>query len=282
MGFSSTRFGSRKKAKTKKNMGNYKQALEIKRTLKQKAGEALVLGNIARVQASLGKPNDAYKSYNEAEKLQRAIGDKKGLGVTLINLGQLYTERSKYDDALKAFKESLQIHRDIGDEYRQALCLNNIGNVYLAKGQSSDALTYYEGALELRRKGNVPSEIGETLHNLGEASLKAGDYGKSLDYHLKALELFRNSGDKSGGAIQSYSMYLPSGDQRDPNIPFAPGRMEISRVCICTSLIAAFSPVGGSLVPKASVFPSGDHVGSVSGWSPFVSLSGGVPSLEVR
>jgi len=187
-------------------MGNYKQALEIKRTLRQKAGEALVLGNIARVQASLGKPNDAYKSYNEAEKLQRAIGDKKGLGVTLINLGQLYTERSKYDDALKAFKESLQIHRDIGDEYRQALCLNNIGNVYLAKGQSSDALTYYEGALELRRKGNVPSEIGETLHNLGEASLKAGDYGKSLDYHLKALELFRNSGDKSGGAIQSYSM----------------------------------------------------------------------------
>jgi eukaryotic-like serine/threonine-protein kinase len=187
-------------------MGNYKQALEIKRTLKQKAGEALVLGNIARVQASLGKPNDAYKSYNEAEKLQRAIGDKKGLGVTLINLGQLYTERSKYDDALKAFKESLQIHRDIGDEYRQALCLNNIGNVYLAKGQSSDALTYYEGALELRKKGNVPSEIGETLHNLGEASLKAGDYGKSLDYHLKALELFRNSGDKSGGAIQLYSM----------------------------------------------------------------------------
>jgi tetratricopeptide (TPR) repeat protein len=52
----------------------------------------------------------------------------------------------------------------------------------------------------------VPSEIGETLHNLGEAALKAGDYGQSLDYHLKALELFRNSGDKSGAAIQSYSM----------------------------------------------------------------------------
>src|SRR5439155_22351927 len=56
-------------------MGNYKQALEIKRTLKQKAGEALVLGNIARVQASLGTPDDAYKSYKEATKLQRDIGD---------------------------------------------------------------------------------------------------------------------------------------------------------------------------------------------------------------
>ncbi|HLX85124.1 MAG TPA: tetratricopeptide repeat protein, partial [Terriglobales bacterium] len=70
----------------------------------------------------------------------------------------------------------------------------------------SDALTNYERALELRKKGNVPSEIGETLHNLGEASLKDGDYGKSLDYHLKALELFRSSGDKSGAAIQSYSI----------------------------------------------------------------------------
>jgi eukaryotic-like serine/threonine-protein kinase len=48
--------------------------------------------------------------------------------------------------------------------------------------------------------------VGETLHNLGEASLKAGDYGQSLDYHLKALDLFRNSGDKSGAAIQSYSI----------------------------------------------------------------------------
>ncbi len=56
------------------------------------------------------------------------------------------------------------------------------------------------------RKANIPSEVGETLHNLGEASLKAGDYGQSLDYHLKALELFRASGDKSGAAIQSYSM----------------------------------------------------------------------------
>src|SRR5207244_116038 len=78
--------------------------------------------------------------------------------------------------------------------------------VYLAKGQSSDALTYYERALELRKKANIPSQVGETLHNLGEASLKAGDYGQSLDYHLKALDLFRSSGDKSGAAIQSYSM----------------------------------------------------------------------------
>jgi len=187
-------------------MGNYRQALEIKRTLKQKAGEALVLGNMARVEASLGQPDGAYKSYKEATKLQREIADKKGLGVTLINLGQLYTERSRYDEALSAFKEALEIQRSIGDEYRQALCLNNIGNVYLAKGQSSDALTYYAGALELRKKGNVPSEIGETLHNLGEASLKAGDYGQSLNYHLKALELFRGAGDKSGEAIQSYSM----------------------------------------------------------------------------
>ena len=36
--------------------------------------------------------------------------------------------------------------------------------------------------------------------------MAAGDYGQSLDYHLKALELFRSSGDKSGAAMQSYSM----------------------------------------------------------------------------
>src|SRR5216683_160344 len=186
---------------------NPKGALDyLNRGLSQKPGIALTLGNIAQVQASLGKPEEAYKSYQEAVKLQREIGDKKGLGVTLIALGGLYKAREQYDEALKVYKESLQIQREVGDENNQALCLNNIGNVYLAKGQSSDALTYYERALELRKKANIPSQVGETLHNLAEASLKAGDYGQSLDYHLKALELFRSSGDKSGAAIQSYSM----------------------------------------------------------------------------
>ncbi len=164
------------------------------------------MGNIARVQSSLGKPEEAYKSYQGAVTLQREIGDKKGLGVTLISLGGFYKAREQYDEALRVYKESLQIQRDVGNENNQALCLNNIGNVYLAKGQSSDALTYYERALELRKKANIPSQVGETLHNLAEASLKAGDYGQSLDYHLKALELFRSSSDKRGAAIQSYSM----------------------------------------------------------------------------
>src|SRR5262249_45630706 len=83
-------------------------------------------------------------------------------------------------------------------------------------------------------------------------------------------------------SLVSPIMYFPSGDQREPKIPFEPGNAEISRVLMSTSLIADFSPNGGSLVPNPSVPPSADHVASFSRSSPVVRRSGGPPSLLVR
>ena len=185
---------------------NYKQALEIRRSLGQKKGIADGLNMIAGTYDGLGKSDLALKNYNSALQIYREIGDQQDIGNVLGNLGQYYDDRGKYDEALKLFKEALQIHRDLRNQNNEALCLNNIGNTYLFKGDYDDARIYFEQALQLREKINVPSDIASTLHNLAEVNTKSGQYEQALSQYMRALELCRKAGDMHGTAVEAYSM----------------------------------------------------------------------------
>ena len=187
---------------------NYQDSLEIKERLGNKRGMAGSLGEIAQVQERQGKLKESEQSYQAALKLQREIGDKAGMSTTLVNLAGLLNDTlGRPDDALPLLKEALQLRRDAGNPAGEAQVLNNIGNVYLAKGDYAEAQTYFERTLELREKANVRArDIADTLHNLGETLTKEGRYDQALAQYLRAIDLRRNSGDKRGAAIESYSM----------------------------------------------------------------------------
>ena len=187
-------------------LSNYKQALEIRRTLGEKKGIADGLNMIAEVYDGLGKSDLALKNYNDALQIYREIGDQEDTGNVLGNLGQYDDDRGKYDEALKLFKEALQIQQDLRNQNNEALCLNNIGNTYLFKGDYDSARIYFEQTLQLREKINVPSDIAATLHNLAEVNTKSGQYEQALSQYMRALELYRNAADKPGAAIEAYSM----------------------------------------------------------------------------
>jgi serine/threonine protein kinase/tetratricopeptide (TPR) repeat protein len=185
---------------------NYKQALEIRRSLGQKKGIADGLNMMANTYGGLGKSDLALKNYNDALQIYREIGDQQDTGDVLLDLGQFHNDRGRYDEALKLLKESLQIQRDLHNPNNEALCLNNIGNTYYFKSDYDDARIYFQQALQLREKINVPSDIALTVHNLAEVSTKSGQYEQSLTYHMRALDLYRSAGDKHGAAMEDYTM----------------------------------------------------------------------------
>jgi tetratricopeptide (TPR) repeat protein/predicted Ser/Thr protein kinase len=187
---------------------NYEDSKAINEKLGQKRGVAASLVEIAQVQLSLGKLDEAVFAYNEALKLRREIGAKKETGDTLIDLGDVYLERGQPDQALQVLKESLQIQRDSGDETYQALCLNNIGNAYTLKGENEDALTYLQQALQLREKLNNPGDIAQTLQSLGTAYAALGQYDSAMQSFMRGLDLYRKSGDSLSAAKMSHSMAL--------------------------------------------------------------------------
>ena len=185
---------------------NYKQALEIRRSLGQKKGIADSLSMMAQIYVGLGKSDLALKNFNDALQIYREIGAQDDTGGALLDLGQFHNDRGRYDEALKLLKESLQIQRDLHNRNNEALCLNNIGNTYYFKSDYDNARTYFEQALQLREKINVPSDIALTVHNLAEVAAKTGQYEQSLTYHMRALDLYRSAGDKHGAGMEAYTM----------------------------------------------------------------------------
>jgi serine/threonine protein kinase/Tfp pilus assembly protein PilF len=189
--------------KSEESLRNFRQAIEINKTLGNKGGVANSLREVANVQASVGQSDAALASYQQALDLDREIGAKKNIGATYIDMGVLFEGRGQFDKALQYYKDSLQIQRDLGDETNQAICLNNIGNVYLAQGKSDDALIYYQQALQLREKLAVPIDIAETLHNLGEGYIRTSQFDNAMNAYMRALELRRKAADSLGAALEN-------------------------------------------------------------------------------
>src|ERR1700730_6659456 len=128
---------------------NYKQALEIRRSLGLKKGVSDGLNMIAMTYDGLGKSDLALKNYNDALQIYREIGDQQDMGNVLSNVAQYFDDRGKYDDALKLFKEALQIQWSLRNQNNEAICLNNIGNTYLFKGDYDNARIYFRQALQI-------------------------------------------------------------------------------------------------------------------------------------
>ena len=185
---------------------NYKESLQLNRSLGQKRGAAASLAEIGQIQSSQGQPDAALASLSEALKIRREIGAKKEAGDTLIDLGSLYQDRGQYAKALQMNKESLQIQRDANDETYQALCLNNIAAVYLTTREYQDAITYFQQALQLREKLNVPQDVAQTVSNLAVAYTNIGQYDQAMSSYMRALDLLRKANDSRGAALQSAGM----------------------------------------------------------------------------
>ncbi len=185
---------------------NYQQSLEIKRRIGKTRGAAESLHALAQLEDGLGKWDLALTHYREALQLEREIGYNKGIGDTLIDLGNSYGDHGQYNQALSLLKEGLQIERNISDENYVGLALNSVGSTYYSKGDFDDARTYFEQAMTIREKLKVPGDTADTIHNLAETDLNMGKYDQALNYLMRALDLRRSSGDKRGGAIESYSI----------------------------------------------------------------------------
>ena len=192
---------------------NFKDSMEINRSLGLRRLLANNLEQMGQALDSLGKPDQALASMTEALKIQRDIGIKKEAGDTLLSMGVVYYEQDHYDQALEAYKASLQIQREAGDQKNESLCLNNIGTAYLAKGDHNNALIYLQQSLQIREKLNVPGDIGDSLDGIGQTYRATGQYDQALASFLKAMELYRKAGDPRSVANESHQMGLVFGYQ---------------------------------------------------------------------
>jgi tetratricopeptide (TPR) repeat protein/Cdc6-like AAA superfamily ATPase len=183
-------------------------ALAAARRLKDRAAEALHLGNLGNAYADLGDPRRAIEFYEQQLVITREIGDRRGEGIALGNLGSAYADLGETARAIQVYERALTIDREIGDRRGEGTDLSNLGLAHMASGDPRRAIECHEQALAIARELGDRLGEGNALGNLGLAYAESGETDRALELYQQQLAITREIGDRRGEGIVLKSMSL--------------------------------------------------------------------------
>ena len=187
-------------------------ALAAARRLNDRAGEAVMLGNLGTAYKNLGETRRAIQFHEQALPTLREIGDRIGEGAVLGNLGIAYTKLGETRRAIQFYEQYLAIAREIGDCRGEGNALGNLGNAYVTLGETRRAIQFHEQALPtLREIGDRRGE-GAVLGSLGLAYAALGETRRAIQFHEQYLTIAREIGDRRGEGIALCNLGLDYAD----------------------------------------------------------------------
>jgi tetratricopeptide (TPR) repeat protein len=102
------------------------QALEIKRQIGDRNGEAASLGNLGNAYKSLGEYHRAIDFQQKSLEITRQIGDRNGEGKSLFNIGIVLANLNRYPEALQHFHQAQAIYTELQLDHMIEKCNNAI------------------------------------------------------------------------------------------------------------------------------------------------------------
>jgi tetratricopeptide (TPR) repeat protein len=162
----------------------FDDALAKARLLKDQAGEALALNNLAtvyRYQAGLSLitanqmppaelVNKAARYYEQALAAAKAAGDRFDAAYALLYMGVLAAGRGEGDAAFRQYNEALTAFKALEDRYYTARTLMFMGATELYRRERSEAsLQHFELALPLYRDTQYWHEAQAVLRDMAVA-----------------------------------------------------------------------------------------------------------------
>ena len=193
----------------------FKEGLEKARTIEDKFGMSVCLGNISVIYSNKGDLDNALKYHQDSLKINQEIGYKQGEAIVLGNIGFVYSVKGDLDKALQCHQDALKIYREIGDNQGEATVLGNIGLVYRNKGDLDKALVYYQGGLKISKEIGYKQGEASVLSNIGVIYHNKDDIDKALEYYQDALKMDQEIGDKQREAIALGNIGLAYSDKGD-------------------------------------------------------------------
>ncbi len=160
-----------------------------------RAGEAVVLGNLGLLHMERGQMELARSEHEAALAIQRTAS-RKGYAVALGNLAILNRRQGRLDEARAQYEQALEIHREVGNRREEAVVLSNLGVLSADQDRLLEAGSHYERALELHREiGNQRGE-GVMQGNLGDLLLGLDRLDEALPHYEQALSILREIGNR--------------------------------------------------------------------------------------
>ncbi|MDA1000005.1 MAG: tetratricopeptide repeat protein [bacterium] len=152
------------------------------------------LVGLAAIQGDLGEIEASLKNLEEAMHICQGSGDKAGEALVLGQMGIAYSGQDQFTRALEYYEQALALHRELGSDKGIAANLSNIGNIHYFRGDLAEAQSAYEAALGINRKEGHPIGQATTLGNLGRVFFERESYAQARVCLNEARDLFRGAG----------------------------------------------------------------------------------------
>src|SRR4051812_16709218 len=170
----------------------YRWALELRRQIGDRAGEALTSNDLGYVLHLGGRYDEAADLFDSALALGPA-GDPSQRASTLINRGQLHRDLGETERARERFSEAIGVARQAKDRDDEAIALNALGRLALEERQPGVAQKFLEEALRLRPPGSRGWAVTSTT--LGVIYRQLGRPEGARHAYAEALPIFARLGD---------------------------------------------------------------------------------------
>jgi CHAT domain-containing protein/tetratricopeptide (TPR) repeat protein len=180
----------------KKGLEYFKQALALRRKIKDRTGEISTLNQIATAYKYIGEAQKALDVYEESNTLLNELIDLPKRATVLNNICVLYDDLGEYKKALDYCEKGRAISRDLKDTLGTATVVNNLGNTHANLGEFQEALDFYNESYELYKRLENRRGQGIELSNIGWLYAMLGDHEKAQEFYDKSLEIFKASGDQ--------------------------------------------------------------------------------------
>jgi len=175
------------------------EAVKIYRSIGDRDGEAISLGNLGIAYSRLGQ-------YQQALAIFKQIGDRDGEVQSLYSLGRAYYRTGQYQQAIEFDQQALAIIKQIGDRQGEAHCLYNLANSYYGMGQYQRGIQLHQQAIAIYRQIGDRNREAISINHLGVGYHSLGQYQRAIEFHQQAFAIYRRISDRKGEALSLHNL----------------------------------------------------------------------------
>jgi signal transduction histidine kinase len=152
-----------------------------------------VLNEMGKINASLGKYDEAFANYEEVLRYKEEFGKLGIEAEALYNIAYLHTLTQDYGKALDAGKQSLALWRKDNNRVKEGEALNKIGDIYFLLNNLDRAYANYKAALEVYQSIDNKPGIAAAYNSVGVLYYHQKNYKQALANLELGLAIARSS-----------------------------------------------------------------------------------------
>lgn len=178
------------------------RALELSRAATNHRQEASVLLNLAMVEISLERFDDALDRSQAALGLSRSLDMQSLVGTNLGNLAWAYHQLGDFDNALDFYRYAVESSEKTGLRGNRLYWQTGIASVYIAKRDYASPEALLLDTLQSARQNEDAQTIIECLNDLARIKLATGRVDEAEGHNREALQT-EDAGDDPYGRSES-------------------------------------------------------------------------------